>query len=412
MKIYYSLLLLLLIVSCQKSDKQTETVTTPKPEEPSLSLQDKGIKTVSLDSLADFEDMQDPQINHIDGKQYLSFFDRDARSLYIHDYETGALDKKITLAQEGPDKVHVGFDLQYHVHSLDSILLNTAYGCFLINSEAKLLASLNSKTPSYSSGAMQISFDQSSSLSKGKIHGSITPANYKYLEHFPFVRGTLNFTTGKLTTDSIHASAIFNDYEGIIDFLERAKKKKKSHVRIQRHIMKAKDHIYATTAISDSIRIFKDQKLIGSINASLPDYEVVDYLTYFKNNEMTMSKGLVRSKQVMNHPPIYKHTLIDPQGKFIYRFISHGTKAGMAIIPDNKYGIKNPFNGTEIPVIKGATLLAINLNSGEHYQYELPIEEIDLSEPFVSNAGIHFRVKEQENEDRVQFRVFGMGKQN
>lgn len=400
---------LLFLVSCGTPAKDN-TENKPVPESnKSIALVDKGIKTLPLDSLVDFERLMKIQIKEIDGIEYLSFYDRETASFYIHNYESGKLIQKTPLAQKGPDKVIIFILLDYYIHSLDSIFINAhGNGYFLVNSQGKVIEKSKKDTQDWRSSKFQITFDESSYLSERGLHGSVDRHQDKKVEHFPFVRGTFNFDTGKLKTDSLHARTIFHDYDGILEFLKNAKKQKKRYVNIHRSIMSHSEYLYATTNISDSIRVFKNQQLIKSIYAGLPDYKVTDYSTYLKNNEViqtkiSKNKGEYGGKVVLKQPPLYIRTQIDPQGKFIYRVVSHGTKAGI-----------HPYDGSDIPVISGATLLVINLETEKHYRYELPIKEIDVAYSFlynayfVSNAGIHFRVKEQENENQVKFRVFGM----
>lgn len=395
---------LLLLLSCSDKHKQNNETELPVETEVPLKLIDKGVYTLPLDSLADFERLLNIQVNEIGGKEYLSFFDSNSNTFHIHDYESGTVIKKIRLAQEGPNKISVFMSPDYYLHSLDSVFIDTNfYGYFLINGKGEILSSVN-KGPNFSSEEMKLKFDQSSYLSEKGIHGTVKGHFRKKTEHFPLLRGTLKFSEGKPKPDKLRSEALFDDYEEIMSLLDQAQKQKKLYGNVHRHIMYNGDYLYATTVISDSIRVFRDQKLIKSIYAGVPSYEVIDYKTYFKNNEIIQGKGQMSKPTVLHQPPVYESTLMDPQGKFIYRVMSHGTKPGIS-----------PYNGKEIPVIHGATLLVINLEDGEHYYYELPVEEIQIknygsSSIFISNKGIHFRVKDQENEDKAQFRVFGPDK--
>lgn len=402
-RVLFLLYPLLLFAACGKSEKSNEE--TPASEAPQVPLQivDKGIYTLPLDSMASFDQMFNLQVNEINGTEYLSFFDPNTYSFYLHNYESGALTKQVKLYREGPNSLSVFMSPDYYLHSLDSIFIDANfYGYFLINGKGEIISKV-SKGPDFSNEGIKLKFDQSSYLSEKGIHGTIKGHYRKQAEHFPFLRGTLDFNDTKPKTDSTRAKDLFSDYEGIMAFLEASKKEKKTYVKIHRHIMHDGDYLYATSSISDSISVFRDQKLVKRLYAGVPSYEVIDFKTYFKNNEMIFGKGNVGKPTILNQPPIYESGFIDPQGKFMYRVMSHGTKAGIS-----------PYNGKEIPVIFGATLLVIDLETEERYYYDLPVEEVQIrsfgsSAQFVSNKGLHLRVKEQENEDQAEFRLFGPG---
>lgn len=405
MKLRSILLLLsthLLLAACGNSEKSSDEKTAPTASKIPLQLIDKGIYTLSIDSLASFDEMFSLQVNEIEGTEYLSFFDSNTNSFYIHDYASGALIKQVKLYQEGPNAVSVFMRPDYYLHSLDSIFIDTNfYGYFLINGKAEVLSRV-SKGPDFSSEGIKLKFDQSSYLSEKGIHGTVKGHFRKVADHFPLLRGTLKFTESRPIADSLSSKYLFDDYEAIMSFLEQGQREKKLYVNIHRHMMQHDGYLYATTVISDTIRVFRGDQLVRSIYAGVPDYEVIDYQTYFKNNEIIQGKNQMSKPTVLNQPPQYESSFIDPQGKFLYRVMSHGTKAGIS-----------PHNEKEIPVIFGATLLVIDLESEERYYIDLPVEEIQIrgfsfSVQFVSNDGIHFRVKEQDNEDQAEFRLFGI----
>ncbi|MCE7991085.1 MAG: DUF4221 family protein [Roseivirga sp.] len=398
----FLLCLILLFAACGKSEKSKDEKMVSKTTEAPLRLIDKGIYALVLDSLASFDQMLNLQVNQIDGIEYLSFFDSNTSSFYIHNYESGALTKQVKLYSEGPNSVSVFMSPDYYLHTLDSIFIDTNfYGYFLINGKGEVLSRV-SKGPDFSSEGIKLKFDQSSYLSEKGIHGTIKGHYRKVSDHFPLLRGTLKFTESGPTADSLGSEKLFDHYEEILSFLEQGQQEKKLYVNIHRHMMQHNGDLYATTVISDTIRVFRDQKLIRSIYAGVPGYDVIDYQTYFKNNEIIQGKNQMSTPTILHRPPRYESAFLDPQGKYLYRVMSHGTKPGIS-----------PHNGKEIAIISGATLLVINIETEERSYYELPVEEIEIrsyrsSAHFVSNKGIHFRVKEQDNEDQAEFRVFGV----
>lgn len=396
-----TLLLAFLAISCGQATDKSQTTETPAIEEKEpLVIVDKGIKAFPVDDTANFEGLEQNQIREINGLIYFLYFDRASSAFYIHNYKTGALIKKVQLAKEGPDAVNI-LIAEFYLHSLDSIYINTNFtGYYLINGKGKVLTKSGNGKPDFNSTRMKLQIDASSTVTENGIVGTIRGHHKKTTEHFPYLRGVLNIETGEVSPLSLRANAIFDDYDQIINFLTQ--NKGKLFVSFQRYITKHKNYLYATTSIDDSIRVFKNEQLIKSIYMGIPELEIMDYLTYLKNFEIIQKKGEVDSKPFYNQPPLYGKMDISPDGNYIYRVITHGTRPAI-----------NPDSGLEFADLKGATLLILDIDKGERYTYELPADELNLSRsligrPFVSNEGIHFYIKDQEDENQVQYRVFGM----
>ncbi len=79
------------------------------------------------------------------------------------------------------------------------------------------------------------------------------------------------------------------------------------------------------------------------------------------------------------------------------------------------HGAKTVFNSTGLPhkemsVLKGASLIVIDLNSEKSYVFNLPVGEIqipfDNSKIFCNKEGVHFPLIKQENGHFIVYKIF------
>lgn len=165
-------------------------------------------------------------------------------------------------------------------------------------------------------------------------------------------------------------------------------------------------YIYTTTPISDSIYVFQDNDIVKSIYAGIPSITIADYKSYMPLMERIVNSnggsGSITNVIELNQPPYFTNLFLSPNHKYLYRLLSHGTKPKL-----------NPYNNKEYPVITAASLLVLDLSTEEITSIELPVNELKIGVPisagiFASNTGLHIQVKGQENENEIQFRVFGV----
>lgn len=399
-----TLLAVLLLSSCggtEKNEKVDNIIAERKP----LELIDKGIKAFPLDDETNFERLIDLKFNTIDEVDYLSFFDRQAYSIYMYDYNQSTLFRRIQLEKVGPNGIIEFFTFQFFFHSMDSIFIRVPLiGQYLINDKAEVIDKHAAAGLKLSQNEIRnASYDGASYYENGKINALWTGTNQGKNQETTYLRAIIDWKNDSIASRYISANQVFADYPKIQEMLNR---KDKTFIPIKVHFLRSPEFLFASTPISDSIFLFKDNQRVKSIYAGNPNYNIADYETFLNLREIknirSGSSGSVSKVQEPIHPPYYGDFSISPDGKYIYRVLSHGTKP-----------LYNEVLERDIPDVIGATLIVVNTETNEISYFELPIDEIDLQvsespNVFTSHEGIHFRVKDQQNEDEIQFRVFGV----
>tara|TARA_A100000171_G_scaffold45648_2_gene49634 strand:+ start:101 stop:1324 length:1224 start_codon:yes stop_codon:yes gene_type:complete len=398
------LLAVLLLSSCGGTEKSKKTDITIVERKP-LEIVDKGIKAFALDDETNFERLIDLKFNTIEGVDYLSFFDREAYSIYMYDYRQSTPIRRIQLEKVGPNRIHEFFNFQFFFHSMDSIFIRVPMvGQYLINDKAEVI----DKNEAKGSGVFQneirkASYDGASYYENGKINTLWTNTNQGKNQEQTYLRTVIDWKNDSIVSKSIPANQVFSDYPKIKEMLNR---KDKTFIPIKVHFLRSPEFLFASTPISDSVFLFKDNQRVKSIYAGNPTYNIADYeafldLREIKNTRSGSDGGVSKAEEPIQ-PPYYGDISISPYGKYLYRVLSHGTKP-----------LYNEVLERDRPDVIGATLIVVDTETNEISYFELPIDEIDLKVPeslnvFTSNEGIHFRVKDQQNEDEIQFRVFGV----
>lgn len=396
----FSAFTLIILTSCGKGNKEAEETNTP-PQKTPLEIADKGSKSLVLDYETDFQHLIDLQLTKFDGQEYLSFYNRNNHSIYQYDYASGELFKKIQMSKEGPNAVQMFFTLDYFFHSIDSIFINSSYyGIYLIDNEGNVIQKRPDAINPGQRREVNLKFDEATEFSNNQIHCRTYFSVLNMKEGPLHTRISIDMTSDKVVSETLYESTFINNYDEI-RALE--KEKGRSLIRMNQYFAQANNQLFASTPISDSVYVFRDSQLINTIYTGLPEFKITDYKTFMSITEIDYFKGGVQRNTKPVQPPQYGNMFIDPDGKYLYRILIHGTKAKF-----------NENLKKDLPNIFGATLIAVNIETEETTSYELPIDEIELStnafsnNVFVSNAGIHFQVKDQENEDEIAFRVFGV----
>ncbi|KYG84190.1 hypothetical protein AWW67_03515 [Roseivirga seohaensis] len=401
-----TLLVVLLLSSCggtEKSEKTDNIIAERKP----LELIDKGIKSFPLDHETDFQWIKDPSIFQKNGKEYLTFYNRPNHSIYLYDYDSAQLFKKVTLSEQGPNTVPKPFRFKYLIHSMDSIFVQIPYsGIYLINNQAEVIHRLVSNGEmTFSQRRAErintVSLDEASTYKKGML--SVANNNQINQPNRPFVRAFVNWEIGSITSDFIRPESFITLYEEIQAVRNT---KGKTIMPLPKHFAADDQYVYATTPISDSIYVFAGNELVKPIYAGVPSETITDYKSYMPLRELIIESsggsGSVSGPSKMNQPPFFTNLYISPNHKYLYRILSHGTKPAINLTTNIEYA-----------AITSATLLVLDLTTEETTSIELPIGELKLYVPtssgvFANNAGLHIQVKDQQNEDEIQFRVFGV----
>ena len=381
----------LLFFSC-KDDKEDN-------QKPELKLIDKGFKFFDLDDETNYENIG-LKLNKIDGKDYISFFNRNNWSIYFYDYATGKIHNKVTMQKEGPDAVAAPyFFLEYFAHNTDSIFINTHKFYYLVNSQGKLLdnGALNSEENKSFFEAKNLSFDNATYYKNNTIYCGLNTSLSK--SEIPLLRGAFNLESKKIENEQIAENILVKDYDAVTQ-IKSELAKNGGMTSLDKYFVRNEEYLLGSTSISDSIYLFKDDNLIKTIYASDPDIKTANFKSFFDRWKVeTFEGGGISISSKGEQPPFFTDMLIDPNEKFIYRILIHGTKP-----------VFNEELKRELPEVIGTTLVVVNIESGTVHHFELPMEEISVKTYarglFVNDAGIHFPVREQENENEIRYKVF------
>ncbi|MFY0594044.1 DUF4221 family protein [Roseivirga sp.] len=387
------------VSACGKREK---TVTdNADAENTSITIVDGGIKTFLLDNEADFLNLQGLKLSKIDGKEYMTFYGRQAHAIYMYDYPASSLFRKISFKKNGPNAIIGGHE--FFFHTMDSIFIKTGSGVKLINSKAEILTKRTAGSRQkngitvISSDVPILHFDNVSKFDNGRIDMIMTLFNRTGED---YERAIFDFESNQSVDEFIQTKVLISNFDEILNVNEERRKRRQFNGLFSRHFASNENSLYGTTPISDSLFVFEGGKLLKTIYAGSPSVQVADYTSYAGIRIAEHFKNGMSISENPNQPPYYVNTLMSPDGDFIFRVLYHGTKPKFV-------------EGKEaaIPDLRGATLIVLDLETEELVYYDLPVAEIDLGIPdnrhvFVTNRGIHFRVLDQENEDEVQFRLF------
>ncbi len=390
------LLAVLLLSSCggtEKSEKTDNIIAERKP----LELIDKGIKSFPLDHETDFQGIKDPSIFQENGKEYLTFYNQPNHSIYLFDYDSAKLYKKITLSEQGPNGVpqHIS---KYFIHRMDSIFIDLiTVNMYLVNGNAEIIDKLTLRENK------SVTFDGATTFKNNTLNVSVINNYLLNKTNKPFLRAYINWEVDSITSEFIQPESFINHYEEI----QTLRNTKGKTIRpLEKHFVADDQYIYSTTPISDSIYIFEGNDIVKSIYAGIPSITIADYKSYMPLMERIVNSnsgsGSITNVIELNQPPYFTNLFLSPNHKYLYRLLSHGTKPKL-----------NPYNNKEYPVITAASLLILNLSTEEITSIKLPVNELKIGVPisagiFASNSGLHIQMKGQENENEIQFRVFGV----
>lgn len=401
---YFCLTALLLLLSCTSGKKEDLPLEKIQVDSAMMAhLIDLGTKTFPLDTEADFSFLQGLQLTKLeDGREYLSFSNNGKRLIYLYDYKTEEIFNKVRLASEGPNNIQFFFNFNYFFHTSDSIFIDTrSKGYYLIDDSARVLNKIGGTGNLLNAAGNKISFDAASRFVNGQIHGAFKATGSSPIEGLANTRATLGFNN-KVVVSPIHARQVIHDFDKAMDIRKQQKADGKTTLTMTRQYAKSGDLLFAGTPISDSVRVFLRDSLVEVFYASAQNSVLPDYKEYINLVQIKNVPGEVSRVSELTQPAQYTNTFVDSKGQYLYRVLVTGTKPAT-----------HPISGREFPSPIGAVLLVIDLETRKTYQMELPVDEIQITarinqEVFVSDRGIHFKAKGQENEDEVRFRVFGI----
>lgn len=97
-------------------------------------LESSGVKYIPVDSTVRTPGLDLQLINHED-EEYLIYLSK--RSIYIHNFSSGQLYRKIDIESQGPNSI--GGSISYFAHTIDSIFVLNDYEIALFNAKGELI---------------------------------------------------------------------------------------------------------------------------------------------------------------------------------------------------------------------------------------------------------------------------------
>ncbi|OEK05820.1 DUF4221 family protein [Roseivirga misakiensis] len=396
------ILLLCFFIVCACGKRDNIERENSDLENASITIVDGGIKKFSLDNEADFLNFQGLKSSKIDGKEYLVFYGRHAHAIYMYDYQTSSLFRKISLKKVGPNAIQGGHE--FFFHTMDSIFIKTSRGVRLVNSQAEILTKRTAGSRQkngitvISSDVPILHFDNVSKFENGRIDMTMTLFNRTGED---YERVMFDFESNQGVDEFIQTKMLINNFDEVTEIKKERRKRGEFASEIPIHFVSNDQHLYGTTPLSDSLYVFKrDGELIRTVYAGVPEVQAAAYSAYSSLLIQDKIKDGFNYFENPRQPPYHENTLISPDGKFIYRVFYHGAKPKFT--EESERAVPNVFK---------ATLILVDLDTYKLTYTDLPVDEIELklrssTSSFVSDEGIHFRVLDQENEDEVQFRLF------
>jgi hypothetical protein len=394
-----SLLYGIIILFLSACNQNEETQTEADHSDIILEIEYKGLDTLFLDKTTDFQSLGLLQLTKIDNEEYLSHFSRITRSIYIYSLHSGKLMNKVTLNSEGANQIIFPITPIYFIHSLDSIFIDTQlHNYYLINDRAQVLKSIGKRSKNFRNNDLSTSFESTIFFDGHQIHGSIRMPFYGTPKETIYARASLKFQEELEMVMSIKNEQFIENFKEVMAYREVEENEGNRLINMPRYFVHHADYLFATTPVSDSMYVFKNGQLLESFYAGVSGFDKATHIEYLNFTRTIRRPGEILYLHETKRNSYYFNTLIDPDGRFIYRVMIQGTNAVFNDAADKK-----------IPEFNGATLLAIDLETKEIATFELPLDEIVIqTQVFASSKGVHFRVKDQGNEDYVLFRIFGI----
>jgi len=367
-----------------------------------LFLSNVGYKNIVLDSFTSNSNVNF-RLTKIKNNEYLSFFNRNNFSIYIYGYKSGKLIKKIKLGENSLNKITTPYyALDYYIYTLDSIFVSTIKNYYLLNSDGKILKKL---TPIIKNKYVKIKrpvFNEATNYKNGLLSFEIE-TDFPDKNEKTYLWRSYDFNKNIVTGNYINKSILVSNYNDVLNFKLLNLKKRGTYDKIAIQFVKENNKLFASTAINDSVYVFdSNKKLINIFYAGDKNIKIPGFIEYFKRKKITRMGIATAIEDKLEQPPFFTNMFIDKENGFIYRILIHGAKA---IFNSNSTVLTEK----KLSVLKGATLVAINIDSKKLYTFELPINEIqiplDNSKIFLTNTGLHFPLIRQEKENIIRYKI-------
>lgn len=389
--------------SCDSSKEANHS----QPEPTLLKIVDLGTKSFPLDAETAVDYNSRFKVNVFHGREYLSFANRPTSRIYEFDYANGEPTRMIKLEKDGPNAVNLFFNIGIFFHSQDSIFVDSGgFGYYLLNDKGEVLRKfgLTPKENTLDPDCCPINFSNASFVEGKTVFGVQRSSVNDEPEVSEYTFGSIDISSDSKTKNLLKLSVFIPDYKEIIE-MEQAKDP--WVIPFHPSFYKLEEFLYAASPISDSVYVFKDFELVDKYYIGNEAVEPTDYRSFLLLNQIQQLKDGVQSVREVNQPPHYSDVFVSPDGKLIYRILIEATK-----------GKKVETLDYEIPEVAKASLVVLDKSTGRLTTFDLPVDELEIPlstqsrSVFVSSAGIHFETKEQLSEDRLDFRVFGVKRDN
>ena len=386
--------LILILTACGNSSNKVSG-TADVVYEPT-QLEDKVFK---LDDETSVDGIQ-AQYTVIDGVGYYSFFNRPNRHIYFYNYKTGEIAYKVKLDDDGPNAVLFPYySFTFWVHDFDNIFINTMQFYYRINKEGEVLnRTMAHQMFSFSDDILV--FDGSTSYKNGKLYSS----NSKFVNQkgdTSWLRAIFDFEKGEVEKYYLDERIILPDFEEKAEKVrEMAKTGGVSSLSF--HFAGSDQQLYASSAINDSLHYFEGTKQIKTYFAGNPEVPSTDLEGFFTKSIITRSDNGVSIRPNPTQPAYFYATFSSLDKQLIYRILVHGTKP-----------IFDPEMNEEQPKIFGASLIVFDTKTKKSGMIDLPIElieQVDLTNSFVTEEGIHFAMAEAKSENEKAYKVIKIDK--
>lgn len=403
-KIQHILLLTCLgasLFSCE-SKQGSDQVSETQIAEP-LIIVDKGTKSFPLDAETAVDYNSRFRVNVFDGKEYLSFANRPTSRIYEFDYESGEPTRKIKLESEGPNTVNLFFNIGMFFQAKDSIFLDSGgFGYYLVNGEGQVLNKVgrSQKENTMDPSCCPILFTNGTYFKENKIYGTQWVKTEDEKEIKAYAYGSIDLIDDSKSKKLLEKRLFVPNYEEINEMVE----KKDPWVRpLDISYYYEGELLYAGSPISDTVYVFKDFELTNKFYVGKSNIELADYRSMLLTSQIQQIQNGYQNVSQIDQPPHFADVFVSPDGQMIYRVLIEATRAKKVENSDQ-----------EFPEVAKASLIVFNKSTGQLSTLDLPVDELDIPlstqsrSVFVSSAGIHFETKEQVEEDRLDFRVFGV----
>ena len=202
-----------------------------------ISLTNVGYKKFILDSITTNTNINF-RLNKINDKEYLSFFNRENFSIYIYNYKSGKLLRKIKIHRNGLNAITIPFySIEYYIHTLDSIFISTIKNYYLLNSKGAILKKI---TPVIESKYIKVKkpiFDESTSYKRGILSFKID-VDLPDKNSLSYLRRSYDFDKEIVVGDFVNENILVHNYNDVLDYKLLDLQRRGSYDKIFKYFVK------------------------------------------------------------------------------------------------------------------------------------------------------------------------------